>query len=109
MLEFLLSMRAHTHTDTDTDTHRPPPPTHTPNHTFTQTTTTPFNSKNKQVGLTPRQDQALQRMRASRSMREFHAELHHFTGHDSVDHYFKVRRRMYTTHASVYVYEGMGV
>lgn len=55
-----------------------PPPTTKHTHTHTQ------------VELTPRQGEAVRRMRASRSMREFHAELHHFTGHETVDQYFKV-------------------
>ncbi|KAM3567072.1 hypothetical protein VYU27_010777, partial [Nannochloropsis oceanica] len=43
----------------------------------------------KDVPLSKQQDQAVRRLKTSRSMREFHAELHHFSGHENVDEYFK--------------------
>jgi predicted alpha/beta-fold hydrolase len=42
----------------------------------------------KDVTLSKRQGEAVRRLKTSRSMREFHAELHHFTGHANVEEYF---------------------
>lgn len=62
------------------------PPTPTPPLTHPHHTHIP-----QQVGLTHQQTVAVRRMRAARSMREFHLDLHHFTGHGDAAQYFEAQ------------------